>query len=234
VFYEINSMAQSDGSTDYEIAARNFFNKDLFPRRPSFVWTGLSGISDRKIWGGATPECTPPCKEGDTVVEMFSSNMCPVSGCKNIPCVGDCTMAPRASPLTALLQTYAEFGTGTIDPMRCIGQHGDKWEFGGSYNLRIGKQLNQAKGWHFGPYGHLKMGNIAAFWYLKLLKEVLQEILKAKPTDIKGTFRHSQLRVVLWVVSRCGMKLVDKIAREYEKPNGCKTAVGCTQTCRHV
>eukprot|EP00976_Prorocentrum_cordatum_P091569 1188581-Prorocentrum_minimum.AAC.1 len=184
VFYEINAMANADGSTDYEIALRNFFNERLFPRRPSFVYTGLSGVSSRKIWGDVTPECKAPCNGG---AQMFSSNMCPVPECKNIQCTGDCIQpGPPTGNIGSLMQKYAEFGTGIISPIHCIGQHGDKWEFGGTYTLRIGKQLKQTKGWHYGPYGHRKKGHMIAFWYLKLLREVLEELDAAKPKDMKG------------------------------------------------
>jgi len=200
VFYEINAMAGADGSTDYEIALRNFCNEELFPRRPSFIYTGLTGVSDRKIWGDVTPECKAPCKPGE---EMFLSNMCPAPGCKNIQCSGDCKTPPRPTGIIGpLMQKYADFGTGVISPMHCIGQHGDKWEFGGTYTLRIGKQLNQAKGWHYGPYGHRIKGHMIAFWYLKLLKEVLEEINTAKPKDIKGDNAHHWARGYSTAIAR--------------------------------
>jgi len=34
--------------------------------------------------------------------------------------------------------------------MRCIVQHATKWEWTGSSTLRMGKQLRQGKGWHYG------------------------------------------------------------------------------------
>jgi hypothetical protein len=45
---------------------------------------------------------------------------------------------------------YAAYGLAPYEPMRCIAKHATKWEWTGSSTLRMGKQLRQSKGWHFG------------------------------------------------------------------------------------
>ena len=51
-----------------------------------------------------------------------------------------------------LHDNYAAFGNAFYSPMGCIAKHAKQWEWTGSAMLRMGKQLNQGKGWHYGTY----------------------------------------------------------------------------------
>jgi len=191
VLWEMGPMGNDDpeGYED-EIAMRNFFSKDLFPRRPSFFFMG-GGASAREIWGEVSPQCSS-CHDhsGQT---YYHGQLCPVEDCKHIPCK-ECPaifkqkqhrVLSRAQ--SDLLSRYKDFGTGAINPVLCTGPLSDRWEFSASKLVRVAKSPTYDAGWHPGPYGHEMMGMIVAMKLLQHLQNVAGDIEGTKPENAVGS-----------------------------------------------
>jgi hypothetical protein len=158
-------------------------------------------VSSGKIWGDVTPECQHDQHTKKCPVDAIMSSLCISPKCKAIPCEDDhgkyscdsieafaSTFEVRLSKQDETLYTkYAAYGNAVYTPITCIVEHAKKWEFTGSALLRMGKQLNQGKGWHFGPYGHDLYGRLIAHWLLEQLKKALQDISTAAPAGLSAS-----------------------------------------------
>uniref|UniRef100_A0A7S0WUK3 Uncharacterized protein n=1 Tax=Pyramimonas obovata TaxID=1411642 RepID=A0A7S0WUK3_9CHLO len=188
--WEMGPMGNSDpmGFED-ELAMRNFFAPELFPRRPAFFLMG-GQVTRKEIW-----DKTPPACDHCHPDQYIHGKLCPTPACKYERCA-ECPKkwsqvrgrepSPVSRVQSQLLALYQAFGTGAVHPVECVGPLSDRWEFSATKLVRVAKQKHYDKGWHPGPYGHEMMAMVFAYRFLQEFKRSAEELLEARPLGLMG------------------------------------------------